>query len=70
VTVTWVRAERARLDSFEAAGVDRVVLGVASVDAGVVARKLDKLVKLARLQQVRKEVVSWAMAEFAVAHNA
>ena len=37
VTVLWVRADRARLDSFEAAGVDRVVLGVPSADARVVS---------------------------------
>ncbi|HEV3111592.1 MAG TPA: LLM class F420-dependent oxidoreductase [Candidatus Binataceae bacterium] len=49
VTVIWVRADRARLDSFEAAGVDRVALGVPSADAGVVEHKLDELVKLARI---------------------
>lgn len=49
VTVIWFRADRARLDSFEAAGVDRVVLGVPSVDADAATRKLDDLVKLARI---------------------
>jgi probable F420-dependent oxidoreductase len=47
VTVIWFRADRVRLDSFEAAGVDRVVLGVPSADADTVVRKLDDLVKLA-----------------------
>lgn len=49
VTVIWFRADRARLDSFEAAGVDRVVLGVPSVDADAATRKLDDLVKLAQI---------------------
>ncbi len=49
VTVIWFRADRARLDSFEAAGVDRVVVGVPSADADTVTRKLDDLVKLARI---------------------
>ena len=47
VTVLWFRADRARLDSFEGAGVDRVVLGVPSADASIVTRKLDELVMLA-----------------------
>jgi probable F420-dependent oxidoreductase len=47
VTVIWVRADRQRLDSFEAAGVDRVVLGVPSAEAAVVERQLDGLVSLA-----------------------
>lgn len=46
VTVIWFRADRARLDSFEAAGVDRVVLGAPSAEADAVTRKLDELVKL------------------------
>ncbi len=49
VTVIWFRADRTRLDSFEAAGVDRVVVGVPSADADTVTRKLDDLVKLARI---------------------
>jgi probable F420-dependent oxidoreductase len=47
VTVIWFSANRARLDSFEAAGVDRVVLGVPSAGSDIVMRKLDELVKLA-----------------------
>jgi hypothetical protein len=44
-----VTANRARLDSFEAAGVDRVVLGVPSAGSAIVMRKVDELVKLARI---------------------
>ena len=49
VTVLWFSPDRARLDSFEAAGIDRVVLGVPSAPSAVVMRKLDELVNLARL---------------------
>ncbi len=49
VTVLWFRADRARLDSFEAAGVDRVVLGVPSADEDTVRRKLDEQAALARI---------------------
>jgi probable F420-dependent oxidoreductase len=49
VTVIWFRADRARLDGFEEAGVNRAVLGVPSADAGTVLRTLDELVKLARI---------------------
>ncbi|HKD66269.1 MAG TPA: LLM class F420-dependent oxidoreductase [Candidatus Binataceae bacterium] len=49
VTVIWFRADRVRLDGFEAAGVDRAVLGVPSSDADAVTRRLDELVKLARI---------------------
>jgi probable F420-dependent oxidoreductase len=49
VTIIWASANRARLDSFEAAGADRAVLGVPSADAATVMRKLDDLVKLAGL---------------------
>jgi len=49
VTVLWFRPDRDRLDSFEAAGVDRVVLGMPSASSAVVMRKLDELVKLAQI---------------------
>jgi len=43
------RADRKLMDRYEAAGVDRVMLGLPSADAATVLRKLDDHVKLAGL---------------------
>ena len=47
--MVFPRADRKLMDRYEAAGVNRVMLGLPSADAVTVLRKLDDHVKLAGL---------------------
>ena len=49
ISMVFPRADRKLMDRYEAAGVDRVMLGLPSADAAAVLRKLDDHVKLAGL---------------------
>ncbi len=49
ISMVFPRADRKLMDRYEAAGVDRVMLGLPSADAATVLRKLDDHVKLAGL---------------------
>ncbi len=49
ISMVFPRAERKVMDRYQAAGVDRVMLGLPSADAATVLRKLDDHVKLAGL---------------------
>jgi probable F420-dependent oxidoreductase len=50
ICMVWPRPDRRILDRYEAAGVDRVMLGLPSVGADAVMHKLDDCVKLAGLE--------------------
>jgi probable F420-dependent oxidoreductase len=50
ISMVWPRPDRRILDRYEAAGVDRVILGLPSVSADEVLRKLDECADLAGLE--------------------